>query len=115
MLELEERETREEQFQEPIGGGPVGWLLRHTVMANGVPVELWAPGGVTGEAFARLVDGVFSLQILNRGGRIVESSVPMSRFLESGETYHKELVETHRRRQRLPQYPTIRLEVGPGR
>ena len=91
MLELEEREAREAQFEESIGGGPVGWLLRHTVMASGVPVKLWAPGGVTGEAFSRLVDNVVASN--PQSGRSYRGKFgPDARFVESGD-YHEELVE----------------------
>ena len=92
MLELEEREAFEHRFQESLGGGPIGWLLRHTMIGNGVPVELWAPGGVTGEAFARLVDGVVATN--PKSGRSYHGKQGSDvRFLDSGEAYHSALVD----------------------
>jgi hypothetical protein len=91
MLELEERETFEHHFQESLGGGPIGWLLRHTVIGNGVPVELWAPGGVTGEAFARLVDAVVATN--PKSGRSYRGKQGSDvRFVDS-DTYHGALVD----------------------
>jgi PLD-like domain len=91
MLELEERETREHRFQESIGGGPVGWFLRQVAIGNGVPVELWAPGGVTGEAFSRLVDVIVANNA--ESGRSYNGKLSYeTRFLDSGEEYHKAIL-----------------------
>jgi hypothetical protein len=91
MLELEERETREHRFQESIGGGPIGWFLRQVAIGNGVPVELWAPGGVTGEAFSRLVDVIVASNA--QSGRSYDGKLSYeTRFLDSGEEYHKAIL-----------------------
>ncbi len=92
MLELEEREARENRFQESTGGGPIGWVLRQTAIGNGLPPKLWAPGGVTSDAFARLIDEVVST---NRKSGWSYHSKDTSRiqFLGSGEAYYKKLVE----------------------
>jgi phosphatidylserine/phosphatidylglycerophosphate/cardiolipin synthase-like enzyme len=92
MLELEEREASEHSFQEALGGGPIGWLLRHTVIGNGVPVELWAPGGVTGEAFTRLVDGVVA-ENPKSGWSYRGKDGSDVRFVDSGEAYHRVLFD----------------------
>jgi len=91
MLELEERQAREHRFQESIGGGPVGWFLRHVAIGNGVPVQLWAPGGVTGESFARLVDVVVTSN--TKSGRSYRGRLSSDmEFLEAGEDYHKAML-----------------------
>lgn len=92
MLELEEREAREKHFQESTGGGPVGWILRRTAIGNGVPPELWAPGGVTGEAFARLIDEVVSTNTKS-GWSYHSKETSDIQFLDSGEAYYRKLVE----------------------
>lgn len=91
MLELERRQATDKDFQLPNGGGPIGWGLRRTVIANGLPKELWVPEGVGGPAFARMVDRVvpngcrsFSCD-QSSGSRSLE-------FLDSGERYYQALV-----------------------
>jgi phosphatidylserine/phosphatidylglycerophosphate/cardiolipin synthase-like enzyme len=91
MFELEERQAREHRFQESIGGGPIGWILRHVAIGNGVPVQLWAPGGVTGESFARLVDVVVTSD--TKSGRSYRGKLSSEmEFLEAGEDYHKAML-----------------------
>lgn len=92
MLEIEEREAREKHFQESTGGGPVGWILRKTAIANGMPPELWAPRGVGGDAFAQLIDEVVSAN--PKSGRSYHSKEMSDiQFLDSGEAYHQKLVK----------------------
>ncbi len=91
MLELEERQANERRFQVSNGGGPVGWVLRRTAIGNGLPVEMWAPGGVTGDAFARMVDQVLPANGKS-GHNFRAKETPDLRFLESGETYYQALV-----------------------
>lgn len=90
-LELERRQATDKNFQLPNGGGPIGWGLRRTVIANGLPKELWVPEGVGGPAFARMVD-----QVVPNGCRSFscdETSGSRSlEFLDSGESYHQALV-----------------------
>ncbi len=89
-LELERRQATDRKFQWPNGGGPIGWGLRRTVIANGLPKTLWVPDGVSGPAFARMVDhvvpnGCRSFSCDQSGSRSLE-------FLESGERYHEALI-----------------------
>jgi phosphatidylserine/phosphatidylglycerophosphate/cardiolipin synthase-like enzyme len=57
-LEMEADQATDHRFQERTGGAFVGTLLHLFAMSDGVPTALWAPGGVTGEEFAALVDGL---------------------------------------------------------
>ncbi len=92
MLELEEREAHENRFQESTGGGPIGWLLRKTAIGNGVPPQLWAPGGVAGDAFGRLIDEVAPTNRKSSWSYHGKGTSDIQ-FLDSGEAYHKKLVE----------------------
>jgi phosphatidylserine/phosphatidylglycerophosphate/cardiolipin synthase-like enzyme len=90
-LELERRQATDEKFQLPTGGGPIGWSLRRTVIANGLPKKLWVPEGVGGPAFARMVDRVtlHGCQSLPCNESSGSSSLE---FLDSGERYHQAVV-----------------------
>jgi hypothetical protein len=80
------------RLQTDLNGEPIGWLFRQIVIGNGVPIELWAPGGVSGDAFAKLVDEVLASN--PSSGRWYGAKLsPDVRLLESGESYHRELVE----------------------
>ncbi len=91
MLELEQRQVSDNRFQLSTGGGPIGWALRHTAIGNGLPMQLWAPGGVTGEAFTRMVDYVVPT---NSGSNSSDAGNTTSDldFLDSGEQYYTALV-----------------------
>jgi phosphatidylserine/phosphatidylglycerophosphate/cardiolipin synthase-like enzyme len=91
MLELDLRQATDKAFQLPTGGGPIGWWLRHTVIANGLPKTLWVPDGVAGPAFARMVDKVVPNDCRSYHCNEISGSRSLE-FLESGETYHKALV-----------------------
>jgi phosphatidylserine/phosphatidylglycerophosphate/cardiolipin synthase-like enzyme len=56
MLELERRQTAESRFQQSTSGAAIGWLLSQFFIGGTVPLELWAPQGVTGAEFSELVD-----------------------------------------------------------
>jgi len=58
LLELERRQISEWRFQESTGGGVVGRFLHRFLIGGGVPVELWVPGGTTGEEFAGMIDEI---------------------------------------------------------
>ncbi|MFN8006211.1 MAG: phospholipase D-like domain-containing protein [Terriglobia bacterium] len=92
MLELEERQSFEHQFQESLGGGPIGWVLRHSLIGNGVPVQLWVPDGLTGDSFARLVDQVVATNPKS-GWSYFGKKGTEAEFIDSGESYYKALVE----------------------
>jgi phosphatidylserine/phosphatidylglycerophosphate/cardiolipin synthase-like enzyme len=56
MLELEHQQLEERRFQLRTSGAFVGWLLGQFLVSGGVPVELWAPDGLTGQEFSQLID-----------------------------------------------------------
>lgn len=58
MLELERRQAIDSAFRLGTGGGAVGWLRGRYSVGTSVPVSLPAPEGVTGAAFADLVDAL---------------------------------------------------------
>jgi phosphatidylserine/phosphatidylglycerophosphate/cardiolipin synthase-like enzyme len=92
MLELEQRQAVDRAFQLSTGGGPIGWWLRRTVIANGLPKALWVPEGVASSTFARMVDQV--VPNLCRHNHCNQSSSSRSlEFLDSGENYYQALLE----------------------
>ncbi len=58
MLELERRQALDSAFRLGTGGGAVGWLRGRYSVGTSVPVNLSAPEGVTGPAFADLIDAL---------------------------------------------------------
>ena len=91
MLELERRQLRERRFQQRTSGAFVGWLLSQFMMSGGVPVELWAPGGVTGDEFAAVVD---ALTPKNRASGNDYRGKPPERIhlVHDGREYHDALL-----------------------
>jgi phosphatidylserine/phosphatidylglycerophosphate/cardiolipin synthase-like enzyme len=92
MIELERRQARERRFQQRTSGAFVGWLLSQFMISGGVPVELWAPGGVLGSEFAELVD---ELTPKNRrsGNQYEGKSAERVRLVHDGREYHAALIE----------------------
>jgi len=92
MLELESRQARERRFQESTGGGPIGWILSHFVIGGGVPVQLWAPGGVSGDRFAELVNEI-SPKNAKSGNCYLGKAATDIRLLHDGREYHEGMIE----------------------
>ena len=92
MLELELRQATDKHFQESTTGGFTGWMLSHFLMSTGVPVELWAPGGVTGDEFADLLDNV-APKNKKSGDQYHGKPTEEVRLLHDGQEFHEGLVE----------------------
>jgi hypothetical protein len=92
MIELERRQARERRFQQRTSGAFVGWLLSQFMISGGVPVELWAPGGVLGPEFAELIDELTPKN--GRSGNQYEGKPSERvRLVHDGREYHAALVE----------------------
>ena len=91
MLEIERRQATHDAFREGTGGGAVGWLRGRTV-GSSVPVSLAAPGGVTGSAFADLVD-VLSPKNRESGDDYRGRAVSGLDLVHDGREYHAALLE----------------------
>jgi phosphatidylserine/phosphatidylglycerophosphate/cardiolipin synthase-like enzyme len=91
MLELEQRQALESTFRQGTSGAAIGFLLSQFFIGGSVPVELWAPGGVTGPEFAQLVD---ALAPKNRKSGNNYAGKPVSRIdlVHDGREYHAALV-----------------------
>ncbi len=90
MLELEVGQATESRLRLSTGGAVVGWFLR-LVMSTGVPVELWAPGGVTGAEFRELID---ELTPKNRSSGNLYRGKPATglRLVHDGREYHQSVI-----------------------
>ena len=91
MLELERRQAAESSFRQGTSGAAVGWLLSRFFIGGNVPVELWAPQGVTGPEFAELVN---ELTPKNRKSGNDYRGRPVSDIsvAHDGQEYHEALV-----------------------
>jgi phosphatidylserine/phosphatidylglycerophosphate/cardiolipin synthase-like enzyme len=92
MLELELRQATDKHFQDSTTGGFTGWMLSHLLMSTGVPVELWAPGGVTSDEFADLLDNV-APKNKKSGDEYHGKPTEQVRLLHDGQEFHEGLVE----------------------
>jgi phosphatidylserine/phosphatidylglycerophosphate/cardiolipin synthase-like enzyme len=92
MLELERRQLKERRFQQRTSGAIVGWLLSQFMISGGVPVELWAPGGVQGGEFAGLVDRLTPKNSAS-GNQYHAKEAERVRLVHNGREYHDALVE----------------------
>lgn len=92
MLELERRQAKERRFQQRTSGALVGWLLSQFMLSGGVPVELWAPGGVNGAEFADLVD-VLTPKNPASGNDYHGKPADQIRLVYEGREYHQTLVQ----------------------
>lgn len=91
MLELERRQATHGAYREGTGGGAVGWLRGRTV-GSSVPVSLAAPGGITGPAFADLVD-VLTPKNRESGNDYQGRAVSGLDLVHDGREYHAALLE----------------------
>lgn len=91
MLERERRQATHGAFREGTGGGAVGWLRGRTV-SRSVPVSLPAPGGVTGPAFADLVDAL-TPKNSDSGNDYRGRAVSGLDLVHDGREYHAALLE----------------------
>ncbi len=91
MLEIERRQATHDAFREGTGGGAVGWLRGRSV-GSSVPVSLAAPGGVTGAAFADLVD-VLSPKNRESGDDYRGRAVSGLDLVHDGREYHAALLD----------------------
>jgi hypothetical protein len=90
LLEIEARQATDRRFQEGTGGAFVGFLLRHFALSDGVPAALWAPGGVTGDEFADLIDGL-ALENDQSDRRYTVKQATDLQFVKDGVEYHAAL------------------------
>lgn len=91
ILELELGQATDKHYQETTSGGFTGWFLSHFLMSTGVPVNLWAPGGVTGEEFRNLLDSV-APKNKESGDDYHGKPSGEIRFLHDGQEFHEALV-----------------------
>ncbi len=91
MLELERRQATHGAFRQGTGGGAVGWLRGRT-LGSSVPVSLPAPGGVTGPAFADLVDAL-TPKNLESGNDYRGRAVSGLDLVHDGREYRAALIE----------------------
>ncbi len=91
MLELERRQATHGAFRQGTGGGAVGWL-RGRSLGSSVPVSLPAPGGVTGPAFADLVDAL-TPKNHESGNDYRGRAVSGLDLVHDGREYHAALLE----------------------
>jgi phosphatidylserine/phosphatidylglycerophosphate/cardiolipin synthase-like enzyme len=92
MLELERRQLKERRFQQRTSGAIVGWLLSQFMISGGVPIELWAPGGVQGGEFAELVDGL-TPKNGDSGNQYHGKEAERVHLVHNGREYHDALVQ----------------------
>ena len=92
MLELERRQLKQRRFQQRTSGAIVGWLLSQFMISGGVPVELWAPGGLQGGEFAELVDGL-TPKNADSGNQYRGKPAERVHLVHDGREYHDALVQ----------------------
>ncbi len=92
MIELEQRQASDHRFQQRTTGGPIAWFISHLLLSGGVPVQMWAPGGVTGDEFAELMDEI-SPKNTDSGNLYQGKRANEMRFIHDGQDFRANLVE----------------------
>ncbi|MBI4462012.1 MAG: phosphatidylserine/phosphatidylglycerophosphate/cardiolipin synthase family protein [Acidobacteria bacterium] len=92
LLELEQRQATERRFQEATGGGLTRWVLRDLLMSPGVPTQLWAPEGVTGNEFAELLDKI-GPKNRQSGNRYHGKPTSEIRLVHDGREFRESVIE----------------------
>src|SRR5690606_33364552 len=92
VIELEKSQIADGKLRISTGGGVVGWFLRRFVIGGGLPAEIWAPGGVAGEAFASFIDGIAAANSKS-GVRYIGKATPRIEYVPSGQPYLRAIAQ----------------------